>query len=108
MAMAAGQLDAVLRHIRKLVRAPEVDRVTDRQLLERFVFAREESAFATVVARHGPMVMGVCRRVLHNAQDAEDAFQATFLVLARKAGALHWRESVGGWLYEVACRVARK
>ncbi len=106
--MAAGQLDAVLRHIRKLVRAPETASTTDRQLLDRFVFGREESAFAAIVERHGPMVMGVCRRVLRNAQDAEDAFQATFLVLARKAGALHWRESVGGWLYEVACRVARK
>src|SRR5437016_3489287 len=106
--MAAGHLDAVLRHIRKLVRAPERESVTDRQLLERFVCGREESAFAAVVERHGPMVMGVCRRVLRHAQDAEDAFQATFLVLTRKAGALRWRESVGGWLYEVACRVARK
>src|SRR5947209_2166656 len=101
MAMAAGQLDVVLRHIRKLVQPPEVDKFTDRQLLERFVSGRDESAFAAVLERHGPMVMGVCRRLLRNAQDAEDAFQATFLVLARKVGALHWRESVGGWLYEV-------
>ena len=106
--MAQGQLDAVLRYIRKLAGAREVGAATDRQLLERFTTLRDESAFAALVERHGPMVLGVCQRILRNEHDAEDAFQATFLVLARKASSQRWRESVGGWLYEVACRVARK
>jgi RNA polymerase sigma factor (sigma-70 family) len=106
--MAAGQLDAVLRYIQRLVRAPEMDQATDRQLLERFVARREEAAFAVLMKRHGPMVLGVCHRLLHNDHDAEDAFQATFFVLARKAGSLRWHGSVGSWLYEVAYRVARK
>src|SRR5262249_368681 len=68
----------------------------------------DEGAFAALLARHGPMVLGVCRRVLRHTQDAEDAFQATFLVLARKAGAIGRREALGGWLYGVACRVAAR
>jgi RNA polymerase sigma factor (sigma-70 family) len=106
--MAQGQLDVVLRYIRKLAGTKEVGTATDRQLLERFTALRDESAFATLVGRHGPMVFGVCQRILRNEHDAEDAFQATFLVLAHKAKSQRWQESVGGWLYEVACRVARK
>jgi RNA polymerase sigma factor (sigma-70 family) len=85
-----------------------MDEATDRQLLERFVVRGEESAFAVLVERHGPMVLSVCYRLLRNDHDAEDAFQATFFVLARRAGSLRWHESVGSWLYEVAWRVARK
>src|SRR5262249_10157469 len=69
---------------------------------------RDEESFAMLLRRHGPMVLRVCSRILPNGPDAEDAFQATFLALARKASAVHWRESVAGWLYEVACNAARK
>jgi RNA polymerase sigma-70 factor (ECF subfamily) len=79
---------------------------TDRELLERFVAAREQSAFAALVQRHGAAVMGVCRRVLASEQDAEDVFQATFLTLARKAALLPWQDSVQYWLHAVARRLS--
>ena len=79
---------------------------TDAQLLERFARRRDEPAFAAMMARHGPMVLGLCRRLLPDARDAEDAFQAAFLVLARKAGALRRQTLLGAWLYGVAWRVA--
>jgi len=81
---------------------------SDRQLLARFAECRDHDAFAVLVRRHGPMVLAVCRRLLGDVTDAEDAFQATFVVLARKAGARGWQESIGGWLYEVAYRCASK
>ena len=84
------------------------DELTDEALLERYTTQREETAFAALVRRHSPMVLGVCRRVLHHEQDAEDAFQAVFCVLARKAGSISKRAAVGAWLYAVACRIARK
>jgi RNA polymerase sigma factor (sigma-70 family) len=82
------------------------EQVSDAILLERFVSRREEAAFVALVKRHGPRVVGTCRRVLRNEHDIEDVFQATFLVLARKAAAIPWRESVGSWLCAVAHRLA--
>ena len=82
---------------------------SDEQLIDQFLTGQKEdseSAFETLVKRHGPMVLGVCRHVLRRDQDAEDAFQATFFVLARKAGTIHNREILGCWLYEVAYRTA--
>ena len=82
---------------------------SDEQLIDTFLTGEKEdseTAFETLVKRHGPMVLGVCRHVLRRDQDAEDAFQATFLALARKAGTIHNREILGCWLHEVAYRTA--
>jgi RNA polymerase sigma factor (sigma-70 family) len=90
------------------IRTAESAGLTDAQLLERYVARRDEAAFEALVRRHGPMVLGVCRRVLRSCHDAEDAFQATFLVLVRKAASVRPRERVGNWLYGVAYRAAQK
>jgi RNA polymerase sigma factor (sigma-70 family) len=95
----------LLRQVRHLIATHTMDQLTDRQLLERFRAAREEEAFTLLVRRHGPMVLGVCRRVLGHEQDAEDVFQATFLVLARKSGSIR-QADVGGYLYRVAYHLA--
>src|SRR5438067_10158795 len=102
--MAFGQARNVLRLVRRAVQPGDGDE--DAPLLERFVTRRDEAAFEALVRRHGPMVLGVCRRLLRHAQDAEDAFQATFLVLVRKAAALGQPELLGNWLYGVAYRTA--
>src|SRR6266851_1271398 len=104
--MANGHLDSVLQHIRKLVAAQSTGTLPDRELLERFIQHRDEAAFATLVQRYGPMVLSVCRRVLAHAYDAEDACQATFLVLARKAASIRKKDSLGSWLHGVAYRAA--
>jgi RNA polymerase sigma factor (sigma-70 family) len=101
-------MNRVVRHIRTVAILHARDGPTDAQLVESFVARRDEAAFEALLRRHGPMVLGVCRRVLRHAQDAEDAFQATFLVLARKAGSLRSRELLGNWLYGVAQRTAMK
>jgi RNA polymerase sigma factor (sigma-70 family) len=103
-----GKAAVILRHLRKLVAPESSNQLSDRELLRRFVKDRHEAAFTALVSRHGPMVLSVCQRILHHRQDAEDACQATFLVLARKATSLRWRDSVANWLYEVAYRVALK
>jgi RNA polymerase sigma factor (sigma-70 family) len=104
--MANGQLGTLLRQLRRMA-APSGE-AGDGLLLEQFLSRRDEDAFAGLVRRHGPLVLGVCRRVLRQDQDAEDAFQAAFLVLARKAGSIRKHESLGSWLYEVAYRIAVK
>src|SRR5438445_3500791 len=98
--------DAILSHLRRLVGGGAA--LPDGDLLRRYLERRDEAAFAALVQRHGPMVLGVCRAVLRHCHDAEDAFQATFLVLARKAGSIRRRAGVGSWLHGVAYRVARK
>jgi RNA polymerase sigma factor (sigma-70 family) len=100
--------EQLLRHIRSLADRPPSGPATDAALLGRFVRHRDEAAFAALVARHGPMVLGVCRRALGDAHDAEDAFQATFLVLARKAESVRPGDALAAWLHGVARRVARK
>src|SRR5438067_12784190 len=108
MFMAAGQVSKALGHLRGVLRNQDAAGLGDGDLLNRYVRQQDEAAFEALVRRHGPMVLGVCRRVLHNAHDAEDAFQATFLVLARKASAVSPRERVGNWLYGVAYQTAIK
>jgi RNA polymerase sigma factor (sigma-70 family) len=108
--MDRGAAGSVLREIRTLYTLGTMGGRTDAELLERFLARGEgdaEDAFATLVARHGPMVLGVCRRMLPASHDAEDAFQATFLVLARRAASIVRRERLASWLYGVAVRIAK-
>jgi serpin B len=99
-------LALVLRHLRRGTRPPGADGPTDGQLLERYAAQRDEAAFEMLLHRHGRMVWNVCHRVLANSSDADDAFQATFLVLVRKARSIAKRDSVGSWLHGVAYRIA--
>src|SRR5262249_39054305 len=103
--MTGDNVTYLLRHLRQLAAQAEGD-LTDGDLLGRFCRRGEETAFALLVQRHGPMVLSVCRRVAENADDAEDAFQATFLVLARRAASIQKQSSLASWLYGVAQRVA--
>ncbi len=104
--MTGDSLGEVIRRIGRSVSLQSDLALPDAQLLERFVKRRDEPAFAALVARHGPMVLGVCRRLVRDAQEAEDAFQATFLILTRKAASIQRQPLLAGWLYGVACRVA--
>src|SRR6516162_433077 len=107
--MATGTLKSMNRMVRHLKRAAllgEQKVQSDGRLLESFLSGRDEASFEMLVKRHGPMVLGVCRRVIGNLHDAEDAFQAVFLVLARKAGSIVPRDLVGNWLHGVAYRTA--
>ncbi len=105
-ALVVERFAPLLRQLNQLARTSALRDAADKDLLERFARQRDQEAFAALVRRHGPMVLGVCRSVLRHEQDAEDACQATFLVLARKAGALRRPEAVGPWLHGVAYRLA--
>ncbi len=104
--MASNGMRSVLDHLQRAVLLRDERAGDDAQLLEAFFQQGSEIALEVLLRRHGPMVMGVCRRVLQNAQDAEDAFQATFLVLVRKGSSLHMMHLIGNWLYGVAYRCA--
>lgn len=112
--MATAQMSSVLQQVRQTALRQDVSALSDGQLLQQFLAPSlcdgglREAAFEVLVRRHGPMVLGVCRRVLQNAHDAEDAFQATFLVLVRKASSLLPRCGLGNWLYGVAYHTALK
>src|SRR5882762_5889241 len=104
--MAIGQMDNVLKHLWRIL-APRVESgASDGELLERFFVSRDEAAFELLVWRHHRMVLNVCSRILADSNDVEDAFQASFLILARNAGAIRQRGSLACWLYGVARRVA--
>jgi RNA polymerase sigma factor (sigma-70 family) len=106
--MASGQLNGVIQNLRRSALMSDEGGLTDAQLLDAFILNAEEAAFEALVRRHAPMVWGVCLRVLGHSHDAEDAFQATFLVLLRKAESIWPRAMVGNWLYGVAYRTALK
>src|SRR6516162_2921845 len=100
--MAANATHRVIHQLRQAALGQDRTDLTDGELLEQYVSRRNEAAFEWLVRRHGAMVLGVCRRVLRHEADAEDAFQATFLLLARKAASVAPRSQVGCWLYGVA------
>jgi RNA polymerase sigma factor (sigma-70 family) len=104
--MATAQMSRFLRRLTRGMAAETLAELTDRQLLERFLAAQDEAVFEALVRRHGPMVYHVCWRVLQHAEDTEDAFQATFLLLARKLPTVRKRDSLASWLHGVAHRVA--
>jgi RNA polymerase sigma factor (sigma-70 family) len=102
--MSKRQAEIVFHHLHRLTAGPALE--PDRHLLESFTTGRDKAAFATLLERHGAMVFRVCRRLLHDAHEAEDAFQATFLILARKAHTIRQQQSLTSWLYKVAYHVA--
>jgi RNA polymerase sigma factor (sigma-70 family) len=106
--MKASESRGVARELRTLYDAGAIGGLTDGHLLERFVAERDETAFEALVRRHGPMVFGVCRRIVANRHDAEDAFQATFLVLANRAASIAPSDMLPNWLHGVARRTAMK
>ena len=106
--MASGPFSVACRQLGRLFGTGTVAGLAEGPLLDRFVARRDAAAFEAIVARHGPMVLAVCRSLLRDPNDVDDAFQATFLVLVRKADTLRHRDSLGGWLHAVANRVARR
>src|SRR5262249_35305665 len=104
--MGTGQLNGVLQRLRRSPMSRTSIDVSAAELLAQYLALRAEGAFAALLERYGPMVGSVCRRILGNVHDAEDAFQATFLVLVRKAGSIRPRGMVGNWLYGVAHRTS--
>src|SRR5438105_11290311 len=106
--MESGSIHRVIQGLRRAALIQDGIGRSDAELLTCFIEQRDEASFETLLRRHGPMVLGVCRRVLGNHHDAEDAFQATFLVLIRKAGGIRPRDKLANWLYGVAYRAALK
>src|SRR5215471_13727484 len=106
--MAMSALGNFLQDLRRSMLRQDGGGLTDGELLECFINQRDEAAFEALVRLHGPMVLGVCRRIAQNEEDAEDAFQATFLVLVRRAACIRPRGMVGNWLYGVAHHTALK
>jgi DNA-directed RNA polymerase specialized sigma24 family protein len=102
----AAHPDHLLRQLRRIVNPPSAQQLPDASLLDRFLHGNDEDAFAALVTRHGPMVLGVCRRVLRNRHEAEDAAQATFVVLARKAATIGRPDALPAWLHRTAYRLA--
>jgi RNA polymerase sigma factor (sigma-70 family) len=106
--MATDETNPLLQHLRRLTVTARAEGASDRELVDSFVADRDAAAFTTLFRRHGPMVRSLCRRVLRNEQEADDALQATFLVFARKAHSLRARDMLSSWLYGVAYRTALK
>jgi RNA polymerase sigma-70 factor (ECF subfamily) len=106
--MMSAQLGDLRQFLSRVIGPRDQDSLADGQLLKRYVAHRDEQAFSALVQRYGPLVLGVCNRVLHNPHDAEDAFQATFFVLARRADSLDGTGALANWLYTVAYRTAVK
>src|SRR5271165_910661 len=104
--MPLDQLNNVVKHLRSVLGRQDTTRMTDGDLLSLYIRQRDEAAFEALLHRHGPTVLGVCRRVLRNPHDAEDAFQASFLVLIRKAATIRSPRTIGTWLYGVAYRTS--
>jgi DNA-directed RNA polymerase specialized sigma24 family protein len=104
----ARRMNAASRELRTLFSAGTLGGLSDGSLLDRFAVHRDEAAFEALLRRHGSMVWGICRRLLGDHHDVEDAFQATFLVLARKGRSIAQRELVANWLYRVAYQTALK
>jgi RNA polymerase sigma factor (sigma-70 family) len=104
--MRKGDQSSLTHYLRRLLSSPQASKLSDAELLQRFVAERDEAAFEVLLWRHGPKVLGVCRRILHHEQDTEDAFQATFMALVRKANSIGKRQSLGSWLYRVAYHTA--
>ena len=106
--MAIETLGAALRQLNRLFADGVVTGLSDAQLLERFLSHGDAGAFEALLGRHGPMVLSVCRGILRDLHDAEDAFQATFLVLVKTGGKIRGGDALGGWLHRVAHRVANQ
>src|SRR5271156_6481836 len=104
--MPASHLTVLIDRLRNSVGAPQSAGLSDAALLDRYVRTDDQAAFEVLVWRHGPLVWKVCKRIVRHEQDAQDAFQATFLVLAQKAASIMRRPVLAGWLYRVAYRVA--
>src|SRR5262245_25045214 len=106
--MSRGTSSSLVSYIRRIAFTGHQEGSDDRELVRRFVADRDEAAFEALLRRHGPMVLGVCQRLLANPSDVEDAFQVTFLVFLRRVSSLSRRELVANWLYGVAYRTALK